>query len=129
MSRIEMEGGWAHELDAVVAGGLIELFDDKLGPAILADAQRLVPVDTGRLLKSLDMQVRDDGRLPVLEVGSFPDSDGPVPYAAAVEFGFHGTETVRAHSRLGHAVREHTRQANTPEQPYLRPAIYQERDI
>lgn len=123
-----MEGGWSQALDAEVAAGLAELFKDHLGPAILGDAQQLVPVDTGRLLGSLDKQVRNDGRLPVLEVGSFPDDDGEVPYAAAVELGFHGEETVRAHERNGHSVREHTRHANTPEQAYLRPALYQERD-
>lgn len=123
-----MEGGWSQALDAEVAAGLAELFKDHLGPAILGDAQQLVPVDTGRLLGSLDKQVRDDGRLPVLEVGSFPDGDGEVAYAAATELGFHGEETVSAHTRLGRPVREHTRHANTPEQPYLRPALYQERD-
>jgi hypothetical protein len=128
MSRVEMAGGWSQVLDAEVGLGLKELFKDHLGPEILGDAQRFVPVDTGRLLKSLDAQVRDDSRLPVLEVGSFPDGEGEVAYAAATELGFHGEETVRAHTRNGHPVREHTRHANTPEQSYLRPSLYQERD-
>lgn len=123
-----MADDWSQALSAEVAAGLTELFKDHLGPAILGDAQRFVPVDTGRLLKSLDAQVRDDGQLPVLEVGSFPDDGGEVAYAAATELGFHGEETVSAHTRLGRPVREHTRHANTPEQPYLRPALYQERD-
>ncbi len=129
MSRVEMTSGWARQLDAELAKGLGALFEDKLGPAILSDAQRLVPVDTARLLNSLDAQVRSDERLPVLEVGSFPDDDGAVEYAAAVELGFHGEEQVRAHTRNGRPVRAHERHANTPEQPYLRPALYQERDI
>lgn len=129
MSRVEMADGWSQALDAQVGEGLTELFKTHLGPDILGDAQRFVPVDSGRLLKSLDAQVRDDGRLPVLEVGSFPDGDGDVDYAAATELGFHGEESVRAHTRNGRPVREHTRHANTPEQPYLRPALYQERDI
>ena len=123
-----MAGGWSQGLTTEVGLGLKELFKDHLGPAILGDAQRFVSVDTGRLLKSLDAQVRDDGRLPVLEVGSFPDGEGEVAYAAVTELGFHGEETVHAHTRLGRPVREHTRHANTPEQPYLRPALYQERD-
>lgn len=129
MSRVEMNPGWTHDLDDELAEGLDELFGHRLGPGILSDAQRLVPVDTGRLLKSLDAQVRHDGTLPVLEVGSFPDDEGPVNYAAAVELGFNGTEQVSAHTRNGHPVRAHQRHANTPEQAYLRPALYQERDI
>lgn len=129
MSRVEFDPGWTHQLNAEVSKGLDELFGRHLGPAILSDAQRLVPVDTGRLLKSLDAQVRHDEPLPVLEVGSFPDDEGPVSYAAAVELGFNGTEQVSAHTRNGHPVRAHQRHANTPEQPYLRPALYQERDI
>lgn len=129
MSRVEMASGWTHQLNAEVAKGLDDLFENHFGPAILNDAQHYVPVDTGRLLGSLDAQVRHDERLPVLEVGSFPDGDGDVDYAAAVELGFNGIESVRAHTRNGHPVRAHERHADTPEQPYLRPALYQERDI
>lgn len=121
--RIEMDPGWmAHVADAVES-----LFDDRLGPAILADAERAVPVDTGRLLASLDFTVAHDGEMPTLIVGSFPDAEGEVEYAAAVELGFHGPELVKAHMRNGHPVREHIRQANTPEQAYLRPSLYRER--
>lgn len=134
MSRVEMASDWTQRLDAELKEGLHNLFGGRLGPAILSDAQRTVPVDTGRLLKSLDAQIRDDERLPVLEVGSFPDDQGDVAYAAAVELGFHGDEQVRAHTRTDprtgreQNVRAHTRHANVPEQPYLRPALYQERD-
>lgn len=135
MSRIEMATGWTHQLDAELGHGLDHLFGDSLGPAILGDAQHLVPVDTGRALRSLDKQVRHDERLPVLEVGSFPDDDGPVEYIAALELGFNGEESVRAHTRRDprtgkeQTVHAFTRHAHTPEQPFLRPALYQERDI
>lgn len=135
MSRIEMATGWTHKVDAELGHGLDELFEDKLGPAILGDAEHLVPVDSGRLLRSLDKQVRHDERLPVLEVGSFPDDGGEVDYAAAVELGFSGEESVRAHTRRDprtgkeQNVRAFTRHAHTPEQPYLRPSLWQERDI
>jgi hypothetical protein len=128
-----MAHGWEGLLDAEVADGTHRAFRDDLGPAILGDAKAFVPVDTGRLEGSLDMDVDDSGRMPVLIVGSFPDAEGEVEYAAAVELGFHGPETVRAHMRRTSKgevpVREHERQGNTPEQPYLRPALYQERDI
>lgn len=129
-ARVEMAEGWIVELHRAEAAFLAA----QLGPDILDDARRYVPVDTGRLQASLDFDVAvDEGDgLPELHVGSYPDADGPVPYALAVEFGFHGEEVVRehaAHSRKGRefTVREHTRHANQPEQQYLRPALYQER--
>lgn len=128
--RIEMEDGWIVALHRAEA----EFFDVQLGPDITDDARRYCPIDTGRLVGSLAHQVLVDERdgLPELQVGSFPDDDGPVEYAAAVELGFHGLETVRAHMRrskngVEHQVREHVRHANTPAQPYLRPSLYQER--
>lgn len=128
-TRVEMADGWEAALDAALSEGLGAMFGDRLGPAMRADMRALVPVDTARLQKSLDFTVDDSGRLPMLVVGSFPDGDGEVKYAAAVELGFHGTEQVRAHTRNGHPVRAHERHANTPEQPYMRAALYQERDI
>lgn len=52
-------------------------------------------------------------------------------YAAAVEFGKHGPEQVRAHTRseafgrptAPFTVRAHTRQANQPSRPYARPGL------
>jgi hypothetical protein len=127
--RVELVDGWQgklHEAEFV-------FFDAQLGPDITDDARRYVPVDTRRLQASLDHTVVGGGQDgPVLQVGSFPDEEGPVEYAAAVELGFHGPEVVREHMRrskngVEHTVREHIRHANTPEQPYLRPALYQER--
>lgn len=45
------------------------------------------------------------------------------PYARYHEYGFHGTENVRAHTRLGHPVRAFTRTVNYAGRPYIRPAI------
>lgn len=125
-ARVEM----APEADirAFLAGAVHTFFDDRLGPDITADAVRGCPVLTGRLSASLDHEVLTDApALPTLVVGSFPDADGLVDYAAATELGFHGQEIVRAHTRNGRPVAEHTRQGNTPEQPYLRPALYRRR--
>lgn len=128
-TRVEMDPGWDSELREAIAAGLHLLFADDLGPAILADARRGCPIDTGRLEKSLDAEVRRDGdALPYLIVGSFPDADGPVEYAAATEYGFKGLELVEAFVRKdGTAVRAHLRKGNTPEQPFLRPAVFKKR--
>lgn len=131
MARVEvvMADGWlghVREAEAV-------FLDERLGPDIVADMRRAVPVDTGRLQASLDYEVvYGDGAAPQLRAGSFEDDQGPVEYAAAVEFGFHGPELVREHERRTPSggvttVREHVRQANTPEQPYMRPALYRVR--
>ena len=128
MTRVEMVSGWEPEVRA----GVVEMFDTRLGPAIRDDAAHYAPVDTGRLEGSIDHQVIDEGQQVELQVGAFPDAEGEIEYAAAVEMGFHGFEVVREHMRRSpnggsHLVREHARHANTPEQPYLRPALYQER--
>lgn len=133
-ARIAMEPGWEALLDANVSVALSHVFDEKLGPAILSDAQLLVPIDTSRLHNSLDHEVDGTGRMPELIVGSFPDAEGDVEYAAAVELGFNGIEQVRAHTRQladGRTVqvRAHERHGHSPEQPYLRPAAFQERDL
>lgn len=130
MTRVDMVSGWEPEVRA----GVVEMFDTRLGPAIRDDAAHYAPVDTGRLEGSMDHQVIDDGPQIELQVGSFPDAEGDIDYAAAVEMGFHGFEVVEEyvnHNFMGRGVpvliREHGRHANTPEQPYLRPALYQER--
>jgi len=128
-AEIVMDPDWlAHLREAEFV-----FFDTRLGPDILADAKRAVPIDTGRLEASLDYTVLGGGgAVPELQVGSFPDADGKVEYAAAVELGFHGMELVGEHTRvssrgLEFTVREYVRHGNSPEQPYLRPALYLER--
>lgn len=131
---VQMADGWQghlHEAEWV-------FFDTRLGPDMVADARRYVPIDTSRLHDSLDHAVVEgEGGAPELQVGSFPDDEGEVEYALAVEFGFNGEEIVREHVvhrgfrdgdvAVGHVVREYTRHANQPEEPYLRPSLYQER--
>jgi hypothetical protein len=126
-TRVEMapEG----EIRAFLAARVGDVFDKSLGPAITADAERGCPKLTGKLSASLDydLQTADNG-LPILIIGSFDDRVGRVPYAAAVEMGFHGIEAVRAYvTKTGHRVKAHIRRGNTPEQPYLRPALYRKR--
>lgn len=128
--RVEMAADWREHLDEAE----FVFLDERLGPDIVGDAHRFVPVDTGRLDRSLDHQVTGMDAGWELQVGAFPDAEGPIDYAAAVELGFHGEEIVREHLNRdfmgrGHEVviRTHLRHANTPEQPYLRPALYIER--
>lgn len=88
--------------------------------AVRSDAQQICPVDTGALKESLTVL---NVSLGVARVASH------LPYCAAVELGFHGQEYVSPHMRQGHPVRGHTRQGNSPEQPFLRPALYRVRDL
>lgn len=129
MADVRVEMAPEGDIRAFLATAVGELFDERLGPDITADAERACPKLTGRLSGSLDHEViAEAGELPVLIVGSFPDENGkPVEYAAAVELGFHGIEQVAAHTRNGRPVRAHQRRGNTPEQPYLRPALYRKR--
>jgi hypothetical protein len=111
-----------------VNDGVRELFHGTLGPAMLDDSRRSVPILSGRLYDSLDFQVLGDaGTAPELQLGSYPDEEGPVEYDLAVELGFRGQETVREHERDGHVVREFTREGFSPEQPYLRSSLYRTR--
>jgi len=128
MADVRVELAPDAEIRAFLARATGEFFDTRLGPDVTADAVRGCPVLTGRLSGSLDHTVLGEaGQLPTLIVGSFPDEEGRVDYAAAVEMGFHGLEQVAAHTRNGHPVAAFERQGNTPEQPYLRPALYRRR--
>lgn len=128
-TRIEWEPDWLEQLRAAET----VMLDTEFGPAILADMQAGTPVLTARLVTSEDFHVVEtiEGP-PELQVGSFPDDDGPVDYAAAVEMGFDGEVEVREYVRQGpdgqpQTVRAHTAHMHTPEQPYMRPALWRER--
>lgn len=123
--RIEFAPDWLEQLRAAEA----VMLETEFGPAILADMQRGTPVLTDRLRSSEDFHIVEtiEGP-PELQVGSFPDDEGPVDYAAAVEMGFDGDEIVRTYETAsGRVVREHMRHGYSPEQPYMRPALWVER--
>lgn len=119
------------EWDAHVHAGLEKLLVERLGPDILEDQHRAVPIDTGELDSSLDMRLlHDQSGKPSIQVGSLASAARPkgVPYCLAVEFGFHGLESVRTYTtRSGRVVPAHIRQGNSPEQPYIRPSAYRRR--
>lgn len=89
--------GW--ERDA--APQLRRYFETQLGPRVVGEAKRIVPVDTGALHSSIGHRVRNErGGLPVLYLCA--GLEGRAPYALFVEL---GTSRMRA-------------------QPYLRPAAF-----
>ena len=128
---MEMAPDWLQQLHEAER----EFFEQQLGPDITEDAKSACPVLTGRLQRAIDHQtIADAGALPELQVGVFPDEDGELGYAGAVELGFLGPELVHEYVNpnfmgRGRAVviHEHWRMGNSPEQPYLRPALYRER--
>lgn len=113
--ELEIDEGWFDQLVPKVNTLIVKTMTE-----VRKDAQAICPVDTGDLKESLTvvnsapMQARITSHLP---------------YCAAVECGFHGEEYVRAHMRQGHPVRGHIRRGNSPEQPFLRPSLWRERDL
>lgn len=101
--------------------------NERLGPEILADMQAGTPVLTRRLRDAEKFEVIP-GDPPELHVGVYPDDEGILPYKLAVEYGFHGEEWVREYiTHTGDVVHAHARRGNSPEQPYMRPALYRRR--
>lgn len=108
MGELRESPGWQTHVVAAKQ----DLMKTKLGPAILADMKGGCPVDTTRLVDSLDFEVIGDD---LLRIGS-----RDVDYSAYVE---EGHEIVyRAQS--GELV--HTGQY-VEAQPYMKPALYRKR--
>lgn len=93
-------------------------------------------IDTGSLLNSLRYEFYRSGDTQGVLIGSFN-----IPYAAIWEFGYHGVQRVRTHSRLitqafGRPlkaaklaqIRAHGRNVNVQARPYLRPAYQKHRE-
>lgn len=119
---IRMEDGWEQHLTSPINTTVM-----KVTTAVRKDAQAICPVDTGALKASLTAinSAPMQGRV-------ISDRD----YAAAVELGFHGEEFVHDyvnHDFMGTGrvvnIRAHVRTGNTPEQPFIRPALYRTRDL
>lgn len=130
-ARVVLHPDWRAQLSAAEH----RLLDETFGPAILADMQADTPVLTSRLRDSERFEVVENpGAAPELHVGSYPDDEGPVPYKLAVEFGFDGEQFVREYVNTDFMgtgrevlIRAHTRQGHSPEQPYMRPALWRVR--
>lgn len=106
--RIEMEPDWRQGVYA----GTDRVFLHELGPAIVADERRYVPVDTGNLLGHCEPP-RLGG-----EGGHDLIIENSADYPRWVEFGHWTPAEINGHP---------ARQTWVPPQPFMRPAVYQER--
>ena len=106
-NRVELESGWEAEVDAAVH----EMLDERLGPAIAGDAARYAPKRTGALAESVEHHM--EGQTLIVSAKGSDERE----YAAYVE--------------LGHRVFHPSTRITGPEvvqpEPFLRPALYQER--
>lgn len=105
-----------------------------MGETIL-NIRRKHIIDTGNLMSKIRYELFQEGDKAGVRIGSYG-----VKYAAVHEFGFHGTVSVRAHTRLmtqafGHPVEARQigvgtfrRQMNIRARPYLRPAVRSQTD-
>lgn len=123
MARVEIDDQWEPNVREAVLG----LFRDRLGPDIARDAARYCPERTGALKDSIEHHVEGDD----LIVSATGGTDGRT-YAAYVELG-----------TVPHIIRPREKRAlfwpgaphpvgvvhhpGTRPQPFLRPALFQER--
>lgn len=108
MSRVEISDNWEVEVRA----GIEALFTDRLGPDIAGDARRYCPERTGALQDSIEHHI-EEGDLIVSATGG----DGGRVYAAWVELGH----------RVYHPSTGVTGPEVVPPEPFLRPALLQQR--
>ena len=105
--RVEIDGDWEENVRAAWS----EFAEQRLGPDIAEDARRYAPKRTGALAESIEHHMEGD----TLIVSA--SGDGEREYAAYVE--------------LGHRVYHPSTGVTGPEvvepEPFLRPALYQER--
>lgn len=108
------------ELDEAIARYLRQVAE-----AITADAKAGCPRDTGRLAESIDFEMSGDGR--TARIGTNVD------YALSVEYGSR-PHIIRGHPYLafegangGRVVRREVHHPGTPEQAFLRPALFRNR--
>lgn len=104
---------------------------ERIAGEIEADARAACPVKTGRLARSIDHEVQGVGADAVARIGT------NVEYALAVEFGSKphriypknpGGMLAFYWEKLGQDVAlPYVNHPGTPEQPFLRPALFRER--
>lgn len=107
-SHADIDDGADDQVKAAVLGW----FEDSLGPDIAGDARRYCPERTGSLKDSIEHHIDGDD----LIVSATGGDDGRT-YAAYVELGH----------RVYHPSTGITGPEVVPPQPFLRPALYQQR--
>ena len=123
-ARVEIDGEWEPHVREAMHG----LFRDRLGPDISRDAARYCPERTGALKDSIEHHLEGDD----LIVSATGGADGRT-YAAYVELGT-TPHIIRAHGPYSLHNRETgqyfgpvVHHPGTKPQPFLRPALFQER--
>lgn len=109
-SRVAFDDSWRERIQ----GDVREFFESRLGPDIAADAKRYCPKDTGSLADSIESHVDDGSGNLIVSASGNAERD----YAIYVETGH----------RIYHPSTGTSGPDTVPEQPFLRPALYQERD-
>jgi hypothetical protein len=108
MARVEIDPSWRDQ----VTGDWDSFAEERLGPGIARDARRYCPVDTGSLKDSIESHLEEHD----LIVSATGGADGRV-YAAYVELGH----------RVYHPSTGIVGPEVVPPEPFLRPALYQQR--
>lgn len=131
-SRVEISDEWQGEVGAAVEA----FFEDRLGPDIAGDARRYAPERTGALKASIEHHI-EDGDLIVSASGGGVDDDGNLYVSRRAGRGGaphkvdEGGRTYAAYVECGHRVYHPSTGIVGPEtvapEPFLRPALYQQR--
>jgi hypothetical protein len=98
---------WA---DIALDEGGMEIIDAHVGVPILADMKTFVPIESGALDASLGKEVVGHE----IHIGSGKGGTKAEPYAARIELGFHGEDSLGRHYEQDG-------------EPYMTPALYRER--
>jgi hypothetical protein len=131
-SRVEIDDSWRPHVEA----GMQQLFEDRLGPDIAGDAARYAPRRTGALAASVEHHI-EGGDLIVSASGGGVDEDGNLYVSRRPGHGVHHHveeegRTYAAYVELGHRVYHPSTGKTGPDtvapQPFLRPALYKDRD-
>lgn len=92
---------------------------------VARDARRRVPIDTGELLESIEEE--SHGLVGIVRVGT--DHWAPTEYGSGPhEIESHGDYPLR-NAETGAVFGRKVRHPGTPEQPFMRPALYTKRRV
>jgi hypothetical protein len=137
MARIEIDGSFQEQLEAAWA----TFAEERLGPDIADDARRYCPKRTGALAASIEHHLEGED-LIISATGGGEDDDGNMYVSVRpgregrvktreVHHVEEGGRTYAVYIELGHRVYHPSTGVTGPEvvpsEPFLRPALFQER--